>query len=78
MTLPAMPADKANHFAYGAAAAAVGFVWNPIVAFCLVMAVGIGKELHDKLTGRGDPSTADAAFTLLGGLVVAFPWLWRM
>lgn len=78
MKLPQMPADKANHFAYGAGIAAVGMFWNPLVAFCAVMAFGVGKELLDLYRGTGRPEGADLAATVFGGLVVLFPYLMGM
>lgn len=73
-----MPADKANHFAYGAGLASLGMLWNPIFAFGLVMVFGIGKELLDLYRKTGNPEGEDTAATVFGGLVVMFPYLMRL
>jgi uncharacterized protein YfiM (DUF2279 family) len=82
---PWLGSDKALHFAAtftlaGAGyAAAAPLVREPVprlgVAAMLAMGAGIGKEMHDRATGR-DPSLRDLAWDALGtstGLLVA--WL---
>lgn len=78
MKLPVMPADKANHAVYGSVLASVGMLWNPLFAFGLVMAFGIGKEIVDLVRKTGNPECEDAAATIFGGLVVIFPYLMVM
>ena len=64
-----IPQDKANHFIYGLGLfIALAFAHDPIFALALVVAVGIVKEVYDKVTGTGTPDVWDAVATSLGGL----------
>lgn len=67
--LPQLPADKANHFFYGAVLfVPVAFVFGPLWAMAVVTVAAVGKELYDA-QGFGTPEFADAAATIGGGAV---------
>jgi len=75
MMIPQLKQDKANHFIYGAFAAAIAVLASgidPIVISIGASAIiGVAKEVFDSVTGKGEPSYADAVATLAGGVVVA-------
>ena len=50
--IPSLPADKANHFFYGALIflAALAILRRPDVAYGLVVLAAVGKEALDKLS----------------------------
>lgn len=83
MKLPLFPQDKANHALYGALIAAVALIAAlvgslPLVSGCWLAAVAsgtfaIGKELHDRQTGRGTPDVFDAVATMAGALLTLAP-----
>jgi hypothetical protein len=73
MNLPTLPADKANHVAYGAALACIGGFHSVLAGAALCAAFGIGKEIYDRATKRGTPDALDAAATLAGGALVLLP-----
>jgi len=66
--------DKLMHFGGGIVLAAFGATLTylpPIEAgLALAAAVGIGKEVWDKLTGRGTPEVMDAVATFAGGVLL--------
>jgi hypothetical protein len=79
MNLPQLPADKANHFAYGAALAGVGALHSVLAGAALCALFAIGKEVYDRVTKRGNPEVADAVATLLGAVPVLVPLsAWRL
>lgn len=66
--LPQLPADKANHFVYGLGLfVALALIRDPLFALALVIAVGVVKELYDKLTCTGTADALDAVATAAGG-----------
>lgn len=74
MSLPLIPADKANHAVYGALIACLGALTLGATAgavLCVVAAVG--KELYDRVSGKGNPEALDAAWTVVGGALVLAP-----
>ena len=73
MNLPVIPADKANHFCYGAVIACCGMYWTPMVALCLAAAVGAAKEVYDRVSKRGTPDGMDAVWTVAGATPVVLP-----
>ncbi len=73
MKLPQLPQDKANHLAYGAALACTGAFVSPIVGAALCAGFGIGKEIYDRVSKRGEPSVQDVIATLAGGALVLAP-----
>ena len=79
MKLPMLDADKANHFAYGATLAAVGAIHSMLAGALLCAAFAIGKEVLDRVTGRGTPDLMDAVWTLAGAVPVLLPLAaWRL
>jgi hypothetical protein len=79
MQLPWIQADKANHIAYGAAIACVGAFHSVIAGAALCAALGIGKEVYDRVSRKGTPDVLDAVATLAGGALVLAPlaaWRW--
>lgn len=70
MSLPMLPQDKANHVIYGLVAFIVGNTLHSWQAGMLAAtAVAVGKELYDKLSGKGVPDGWDVVATL-GGAVL--------
>ena len=77
--IPIIPADKANHLAYGATLACIG-AFHSVLAGAVACAVfGIGKEIYDRVSKRGTPDVLDAVATLVGGALVLAPLAaWRL
>lgn len=74
MKLPQLPADKANHFLYGALIAALGSVAaSPLVGAGLCVGFAVAKEVADRVTKKGNPELADALATVAGGAAVVLP-----
>jgi hypothetical protein len=73
MNLPALPADKANHLAYGAALASIGAFHSVAVGALLCAAFAVGKEVYDQARKTGNPEVMDAVATLAGGALVLAP-----
>lgn len=65
-----MKIDKKLHLlvglAMGLALPMITPYWMSII---ITGVVGCGKELYDKWSGKGTPESADAWFTVLGGLI---------
>lgn len=79
MNLPQLPADKANHFVYGAALGALGGLHSVAAGAAVCTAFAIGKEWRDYITKRGNPEAMDALATLAGGAVALLPLaVWRV
>jgi hypothetical protein len=71
-----LPFDKQAHAWAGAAIAAVLAPVNPWIAGAALLAAAVGKEIRDKLTGRGTPDRMDAVWTVAGGVAaVAVQWV---
>jgi hypothetical protein len=73
-----IPADKAKHFLYGSVAAVLGAIVAAkihypaeVVAFLFALTLGFGKEIYDKVTGKGVPDMWDVAATTAGCLPIA-------
>lgn len=73
MNLPVIPADKANHLAYGAALASLGGLHSLALGALLCAAFAIGKEVYDQARKTGSPEVLDAVATLAGGVLVLLP-----
>lgn len=73
MNLPTLPADKANHLAYGAALASLGALHSVAVGAVLCVAFAVGKEIYDQASKTGNPEVLDAFATLAGGALVLAP-----
>jgi len=79
MNLPTLPADKANHLAYGAALASLGGFHSILAGAALCLAFAVGKEIYDFVSKKGNPEPLDAAATLAGGALVLLPLAaWRL
>ena len=76
--LPTLAFDKANHFVYGAVIAAPVAVVSPLAAAAVCAAFAIGKEIRDKVTGKGNPELMDAVVTMAGGATVLLPVFLRL
>lgn len=64
--------DKIFHAAAGLAVAVVaGMFVAPLWAFAAGVAAGVGKEVFDKVTGKGVPDVLDAVVTAVGAAVGA-------
>jgi hypothetical protein len=77
--MPVIPADKANHAVYGLAVGAVvtvaailvGLPYIPVYSVVAAAAIGVAKEVYDKVSGKGFASGMDAVATTLGGVPVS-------
>ena len=79
MKLPTLPADKANHVAYGAALAALGGLHSVLAGAVLCVLFAVGKEVADKVRKTGTPEVRDVVATLAGGALVLLPLAsWRL
>jgi len=65
-----LPLDKQLHFFSGGMLAGLLMPFGFEVAWLGVVAAGVGKEVYDKVSGRGTPEIMDAVATILGGSVV--------
>lgn len=74
MNIPVIPADKANHLAYGALLACLGaLAAGPVIGAALCLFFAIAKESFDRITKRGNPELMDAVWTAAGGALVLVP-----
>jgi hypothetical protein len=79
--LPQLPQDKANHFIYGAVITTITTLLliisqnYSLLPYCLhpTIIAGIGKEIYDRVSGKGTPEVLDAVATISGGLAVYLP-----
>jgi len=65
-----IPTDKALHFFSGGMLAGMLMPFGFEVAWLVVAAVGVGKEVYDKVSGKGTPEWKDAFATIVGGSIV--------
>lgn len=73
MFLPIIDKDKANHAIYGMVIfAIVYFLFTWQIAIAVVCFFAVGKELYDKISGKGTPDFMDTVYTIAGGLVGLF------
>ena len=68
-----MKKDKIKHFIAGLLLSLLGFV-HPTL-FAVGLAAGMGKEVNDKLTGKGHAELADIAYTWAGCAVTMFVYI---
>jgi hypothetical protein len=66
--------DKLFHFMAGSVAFAVVAPFGWTLAAAAVLAVGTGKEVWDRVSGKGAPDIWDAVATFAGGAALAL-WL---
>lgn len=79
MNLPALPADKANHVAYGAALACIGAFHSVLAGALLCVAFAVIWEVVQKVRKKGHASGWDALATVGGGALVLAPLAaWRL
>ena len=65
-----IPTDKALHFFSGGMLAGLLMPFGFEVAFAGVVSAGVGKEIYDKVSGKGTPEWKDAFATIVGGSVI--------
>ena len=65
-----LPLDKALHFYSGGMLAGMLMPFGFEVAWLVVAAAGVGKEVYDKVSGKGTPEWKDAFATIVGGSVI--------
>jgi hypothetical protein len=66
--------DKLFHFLAGIVAFAVVAPFGWTLAGAAVLAAGAGKEVWDRVSGKGTPDALDAVATFAGGAALA-GWL---
>lgn len=64
-----IPHDKALHFIAGVLLFAVGHFISIPVGLFLAFAYAAGKEIYDKVSGKGNPEFMDFVWTCAGGIV---------
>jgi len=60
--------DKILHCAVGFTIAFYFGLYNQFLGLSLAILAGIGKEVYDRLSKKGEPEAWDLVFTTLGGL----------
>jgi VanZ family protein len=76
MKLPMFSLDKANHFVYGAVITSLLTCFHDVSVGIIVCAViALLKEFYDSMHPSHRPEIKDAVATILGGLVVALPYM---
>lgn len=64
-----IPSDKAYHFVVGFLIAVVVGLYNPAYGLGCAVVAGLGKEIRDKVSGKGTPELLDFIATVAGGLL---------
>jgi hypothetical protein len=65
-----IPEDKKKHLLAGLMIS-IGTMFMPVIwSFMVVVMVGVGKEIYDKVSGKGTPEILDAIATVLGAIPV--------
>lgn len=64
-----LPYDKALHVIAGVLVFAIAQLAIGPWAMIPVVIAAVGKEVYDKVSGKGTPEWQDAAFTIGGGLL---------
>jgi hypothetical protein len=71
MSLPQLPQDKANHFAYGFIIFAGSSIFlNDWLSLVVVTAFGLSKEIYDKVSKKGNPEVLDFVATITPGIIL--------
>ena len=65
-----IPVDKQLHFFSGGMLAGLLMPFGFEVAWAGVVIAAIGKELYDRVSGKGTPELADTLATIVGGSIV--------
>lgn len=77
-----IPQDKKKHFVAGfGITAIVSLFFGYIIGALITILAAAGKELYDKVTGKGTPELLDFVATVLGAVAaiaisVAFSWIY--
>ena len=67
-----MPKDKKLHIAAGFIIGSIGAcLWGAPFGFGLAVLAGLGKEVYDKISGKGTPEAFDSLATVVGGFIGA-------
>jgi len=67
-----IPLDKKLHLGAGFIIALVtGIILTPLFGLLLAVGTGVGKEVYDRLSGKGTPEIMDIVYTVAGGLLAA-------
>ena len=61
--------DKLLHYTVGTLLYATTYLLVGYLAIVVVTVVAVGKELYDKVSGKGTPEYLDALATITGGVV---------
>ena len=66
-----IPQDKLLHFFYGTLLSAplVAFT-SPLISSAIVIAIAFGKELYDKVSGKGNTEALDVVFTIAPVVII--------
>lgn len=64
-----IPQDKLIHYVIGTLLYAATYLLVGYLAIVVVIVVAVGKELYDKVSGKGTPEYLDALITITGGVV---------
>ena len=67
--------DKRMHFLGGALLGLTSIVF-PGLGIALACVAGVGKEIYDKVSGKGTPEGADIVYTVAGGLLIELLLRW--
>lgn len=71
MKLPLIELDKANHFIYGNILALIFSLFLSIeISLLAVFAVANGKEIYDKVSGKGTLDIMDVVWTMFGAITI--------
>jgi len=68
-----IPNDKQLHFIAGLLISCFGFI-HPLL-FCLGFIAGIGKEIYDAKTKKGNFEILDALYTIIGSTIPCIIYL---
>ena len=68
-----MPKDKILHVIVGFIIGFLGayFLRSAPFGFGLAVITGVGKEVYDKISGKGTPEAFDSLATVVGGFIGA-------
>lgn len=67
--------DKLMHFLIGTLLAIMTVSYLGVWSLLVVFIAGVGKEVYDKVSGKGTPELMDIAWTMYGGLVIVGAYL---
>jgi len=71
MTKLIIAADKANHFIAGTVIYCLALcIVTPVAALIPVVIAGAGKEVYDKISGKGTADIKDFIYTVAGAIPV--------